>query len=358
MAGSGRNYDISFTNIIAAGARSMQLTNGLALELRPMPDEDREHALDPRVLELTRKRLNGAFTTPPGVDIEAMRTRPNKENSDIDAGGVVETVEIMHLEGRDIRLYVFRPANLGKPTSVLAYFHGGGFTAGNVGQFRPALRYIAEQANAVVVFPDYRLAPEHKFPAGLKDCNDTLDYVAENAERLGVDMRRVAIAGDSAGGSLANGVAQLRGESGLVKLVMEIYPCVDCGPISDTWSYDLYPCLEEQYVEAMSRVDRIKDSFDLLADLYTDEDASILDPLISATYCENLGVFPRTVVASSEFDFLRYQNERFAVQLAQAGVDVRAIRYLGCDHGFFEACGVMPQAEDLCLIMAEEICAL
>lgn len=82
------------------------------------------------------------------------------------------------------------------------------------------------------------------------------------------------------------------------------------------------------------------------------------DPLISAAYCDDLSVFPRTVVVSSEFDFLRYQDEKFAKQLADAGVDVRAIRYLGCDHGFFEACGVMPQAEDLCRIMAKEIAAL
>lgn len=362
MAKDGRTYDASFADIIAVGTRIVVLDDGTELELRPMPDEEREHALDPRVYELTQKRLSGAFVTPAGVDFEAMRKRPNKENHDIDSGGVTETVETMRLTGRDggdvrdIELYVFTPEELAAPAPVVAFYHGGGFTVGNIGMYRPALRYLAEQADCVVVFPDYRLAPEHPFPAGLNDCDETLDYLAEHAERLGIDMGRLAVAGDSAGGSLANGVVQLRAGSGLVKLVMEMYPAVDSGPVPPEWSYDMYPWLPEQAVEAKSRVDRIKASVDDLSAVYTAGDAQkMLDPLISAAYCEDLSVFPRTVVVSSEFDYLRYQNEKFAQQLRAAGVEVRAIRYLGCDHGFFEACGVMPQAEDLCRVMAAEV---
>lgn len=362
MAKDGRTYDASFADIIAAGTRIVVLDDGTELELRPMPDEEREHALDPRVYELTQKRLSGAFVTPAGVDFEAMRKRPNKENHDIDDGNVTETVETMRLTGRDgddlrdIELYVFTPEGLAEPAPVVAFYHGGGFTVGNIGMYRPALRYLAEQAGCVVVFPDYRLAPEHPFPAGLNDCDETLDYLAEHAERLGIDMSRLAVAGDSAGGSLANGVVQLRAGSGLVKLVMEMYPAVDSGPVPPEWSYEMYPWLPEQAVEAKSRVDRIKASVDDLSAVYTAGDAQkMLDPLISAAYCEDLSVFPRTVVVSSEFDYLRYQNEKFAQQLRAAGVEVRAIRYLGCDHGFFEACGVMPQAEDLCRVMAAEV---
>ncbi|WP_291288195.1 alpha/beta hydrolase [Enorma sp.] len=362
MAKDGRTYDASFADIIAAGTRIVVLDDGTELELRPMPDEEREHALDPRVYELTQKRLSGAFVTPAGVDFEAMRKRPNKENHDIDDGNVTETVETMRLTGRDgddlrdIELYVFTPEGLAEPAPVVAFYHGGGFTVGNIGMYRPALRYLAEQAGCVVVFPDYRLAPEHPFPAGLNDCDETLDYLVEHAERLGIDMSRLAVAGDSAGGSLANGVVQLRAGSGLVKLVMEMYPAVDSGPVPPEWSYDMYPWLPEQAVEAKSRVDRIKASVDDLSAVYTAGDAQkMLDPLISAAYCEDLSVFPRTVVVSSEFDYLRYQNEKFAQQLRAAGVEVRAIRYLGCDHGFFEACGVMSQAEDLCRVMAAEV---
>ena len=362
MAKDGRTYDASFADIIAEGARVVSLDDGTELELRPMPDEKREHALDPRVYELTKKRLSGAFATPSGMDFEAMRKRPNKENHNIDDGAVIETVETMHLTGRDddaardIELYVFTPAGLSERAPIAVFYHGGGFTVGNIGMYRPALRYLAEQADCVVVFPDYRLAPEHPFPAGLNDCDETLDYLADHAERLGIDMGRLAVAGDSAGGSLANGVVQLRAGSGLIKLVMEMYPAVDSGPVPSEWSYDMYPWLPEQAEEAKSRVDRIKASAGDLSAVYTAGDAEkMLDPLISAAYCKDLSVFPRTVIASSEFDYLRYQDERFAQQLRAAGVEVRAIRYLGCDHGFFEACGVMPQAEDLCRVMAAEV---
>lgn len=351
-------YDSSYPDIIARGAYSVTDDDGFTLEMRPIPDDAREHALDPRVYELTKKRLSGAFATPAGNDFAAMRARPNKENHNIDSGDVKETLEVMELNGRSVNLHVFTPGEFHAPVPVLAFFHGGGFTVGNIGMYRPALRYIAEQADAIVVFPDYRLAPEQKFPAGLNDCNETLDWLADNADRLGIDMGRVVVAGDSAGGSLANGVVQLRAGSELVKLVVEMYPCVDCGPIPDEWSYDLYPMLEEQKTEAMSRVNRIKSSFGSLEGLYTGEGSSVLDPLISAAYCTDLSIFPRTVMVTSEFDFLRYQDEQFAQQLANAGVSVRCIRYLGCDHGFFETCGVMPQVEDLCRVVAGEIRSL
>ena len=190
MEDFGRTYDDSYADLIEQGATKVILADGLELELRPMPDESREHALDPRVFELTRKRLGGEFITPSGMDFEAMRNRPNKENHNIDSGDVIETVETMELDGRKVALYVFTPAGLEEPAPVLAYFHGGGFMVGNIGQFRPALRYIAEQAGVVVVFPDYRLAPENKFPAGVNDCNETIDYLAEHAERLHIDMNR------------------------------------------------------------------------------------------------------------------------------------------------------------------------
>ena len=106
----------------------------------------------------------------------------------------------------------------------------------------------------------------------------------------------------------------------------------------------------------MSRVDRIRLMNDDLPRIYTNGDAELIkDERISALYADDVSMFPRTLVVSSEFDYLRYQDELFAKKLQDAGVDVRAIRYGGCDHGFFETCGVMPQAEDLCRVIAEEI---
>ncbi len=352
-----RTYDEDLPASIAAGAR-VEKIDGLNVELRPVPDDSRAHALDPRVAALFELRKSGKFPTPKGSDLISMRTRPNKESHQIDSGAVSEKVLLMDLGDRKIHLFVFEPKDHEGALPVLAYFHGGGFTVGNIGQFRNALRYLAERAHCVVVYPEYRLAPESLFPAQQLDCNDAVNWVCEHADELGVDPGRVAVAGDSAGGSLCNAVTILQG--GRVRLVVEMYPLVDGGPVPKEWSLDLYPHLAEQEEAAVSRTLRIRNASDGLAATIvpTGQENLVYDPLISAKYYGNLASFPRTLVVCSEFDYLRYQNERFAKQLQDAGVSVRAIRYLGCDHGFFETCGVMPQVEDLCNVMAGEIAAL
>ncbi len=120
-----------------------------------------------------------------------------------------------------------------------------------------------------MVFPDYRLAPENKFPAGVNDCNETIDYLAEHAERLHIDMNRLGIAGDSAGGSLRNAVAQLRAGTGTVKLVVEMYPYVTAVPSPKHGHTIFIPCCPNRRREARSRVDRIKSSFERLEAIYT-----------------------------------------------------------------------------------------
>lgn len=361
---SGRTYDPALIDAIESGAYITELEgaglDGLKLELRPVPDDKREHAMDPRVFEQARRRLSGATSTPPIDDIVSLRERPNKVNYAIDDGSVSERVVLMNLGDRLIPLHIFEPCReKSNPAPVLAYFHGGGFTVGNIGQFRNPLRLIAQLSGCVVTFTDYRLAPECPFPCGVEDCSGTIDWLCEHAEELHVDPARIAIAGDSAGGSLSNAVAQLQKGRNRVKLVMEMYPLTDGGPIPDAWSYDLYPMREDQAAEAKSRVDRFKGSGVELAATYTmGSHEQLLNPLVSAMYCKDMAAFPRTVVITADYDYLRYQGELFAKKLFDAGVDVRAIRYLGTDHGFFESCGIVPQVEDLCRVMADELARL
>ena len=265
----------------------------------------------------------------------------------------------MNLGDRGIPLHVFAPRTRVDPAPLLIFYHGGGFAAGNIGQYENDLRYICDMTGCVAIYPEYRLAPETMFPGGLDDCLGTYDWAVKHAADLGIDPTRIAVAGDSAGGSLSNAVVLERGEEGRIKLLVLIYPLVDGGPEPDEWSYKLYPSLEEQRAEAMSRVDRIRLMNGDLPGIYTNGDLDLIrNPLISALYADDVSMFPRTLVVSSEFDYLRYQDELFAKKLLDAGVDVRAIRYGGCDHGFFETCGVMPQAEDLCRIISEEIKAI
>lgn len=351
----GRQYERVLVDKIEAGVKTI-VKDGLAIECHPVPDDDRAHALDPRVVDLFRRRKAGEFPTPKGNDIMSMRTRPNKESHLIDSGNVTERVVQMDFFDRSLQLFLFEPVHYRGGRPALVYLHGGGFTVGNIGQFRNALRLLADVSGCIIAYPEYRLAPETPFPGAVFDCNDTVEWLSCHADELGIDSSKFALAGDSAGGSLANAVAIMQRDTGRIQLLIEMYPLVDAGPIPPEWSHDMYPCLSEQQEAAMSRTDRIKNASQELPGLYYQGRTALsYDPLISATYYAKLSEFPRTVVVASEFDFLRYQDEAFAKKLLEAGADVRCIRYLGCDHGFFETCGVMPQVEDLVNVMAREL---
>lgn len=350
-----RMYDLAEVDDIASRACAFKLDNGLTIEIRPVPGDDREHVLDPRVFERAHARIVAGGGNGDG-DVIAFRTRPNKETHSIEGGGVNHRVVVMDLGDRGIPLHVYVPEEHEAGSPALIFYHGGGFMVGNIGQYENALKLIAKKSRSVVVYPEYRLSPEAMFPGGIEDCVGTYDWVVAHADELGIDDERIAIAGDSAGGSLSNAVVLERGAGGRIKLLTLIYPLVDGAPVPSEWSYALYPTAEGQREEALSRVDRIKLSVDDLAPMYTHGDANkLLDPLVSAAYAEDVSMFPRTLVVASEFDYLRYQDELFAKKLQDAGTDVRVVRYGGCDHGFFETCGVMPQVEDLCNVMVEEL---
>lgn len=164
---------------------------------------------------------------------------------------------------------------------------------GNIGQYENCLRDIAERTGCVAIYPEYRLSPETMFPGGVEDCVKTLDWLVEHADELGVDATRVAVAGDSAGGSLTNAVVLDGSHADRIKLVAELYPLVDGGPVPEEWSYDLYEIVNDQRAEALSRVDRIRNANDDLPVMYTNGNAEeMLDPRVSALFAEDVSAFP------------------------------------------------------------------
>ena len=128
------------------------------------------------------------------------------------------------------------------------------------------------------------------------------------------------------------------------------------------WSYDAYPILEEQREEAFSRIDRIKNSAGVseAESLYLQGKTSYENPLVSVIYApaERMAQFPPMVIVSAEYDYLRVGSDYFASLLQEVGVNVKSVRYCGCDHGFLDLLGTIVQAEDLCGLIAEEIRAM
>ena len=350
----GRTYPGDLVDVLQRDCKTVE-GDGLPILMKPVPDDPRDHVLDPRVLANATKASSASSSAPPSwASLLAVRHRPLKADERLATSDVEFSERLIDAGDHKINLFMWDPAGRKDPSAALLYIHGGGFTAGNVLQYRRALEFIAEQAGALVVFPDYRLAPEAPFPGSVDDCMACCRYLFDHAEELAIDADKVVIAGDSAGGSLANACIQLMPEKSFAAAV-ELYPLVDAGLEDPAWGYDLYPAIPEQADVARGRVDRLRGSFDVLATMYTRDRDELLDPRISASKASDdvLAEFPPVTLITAEYDYLRVQGEQFARRLLSLGVPVRAVRYEGCDHGFFEWPGVRPQTEDVALVISD-----
>jgi acetyl esterase len=230
-----------------------------------------------------------------------------------------------------VRIYTPRGA---APFPVLVYFHGGGWVIGSIDTHDGTCRELANAASCIVVSVDYRLAPEHKYPAAADDCYAATVWAAAHATELGGDPHRVAIGGDSAGGNLAAVVAQMARDRGGPPLVFQllIYPATDAA--FDTPSYRDNA---EGYLLTTADMRWFWNHY-----LRSDADAATVyaSPLRAAS----LAGLPPALVLTAEFDPLRDEGERYAARLEEAHVPTRLIRYDGMIHGFFGMTGMLQQA--------------
>ncbi|MBP0969780.1 MAG: alpha/beta hydrolase [Oscillospiraceae bacterium] len=361
-----RKYDRSLVQTIR-DKQYTALQDGMEVLFKPVPDDDREHAMDPRLYEIAAgKKKMFSDRAKGGYRLSNERNRPDKVTYDLTESEIDCDERLIHVNGDHyIDIFIYRRADIGDAvTPVMVYLHGGGFTAGNIDLFGKQMAYVAEQSGATVVYPEYRLAPETPYPGAHDDCFAAVKYVYENAEELHVDRNRLMVAGDSAGGVLTCACAQrdiLEGTD-MIKKIYLLYPAPDGRPLEDindyVWSYDEYPMLDEQREIALSRVDRIKNSMVRgTPNLYCQQFTDSSDPMISAYLAtdEVLSRFPETVVNNAEFDYLRISGEQFARKLDRLGVRVRLVKYCGCDHGILDMLGTTVQAEEICLCMADEL---
>ncbi len=229
--------------------------------------------------------------------------------------------------GGEIPVRIYRPEGVEDP-GICVYFHGGGFVIGNLDTHDRDCRILAEQAQCLVVSVDYRLAPEHPFPAAPDDCYAALEWVAEHGRSLGGDTSRLAVAGDSAGGNLAAVVAQRARDRSGPELAFQllVYPVVDVSPTLENPIYESMTENAEGYF--LSLEDML-----FFEQCYIVSDAHKTDPAASPILAESLEGLPPAHVLTCEFDPLRDQGEAYAKALADAGVAVTLSRYDGAIHG-------------------------
>ena len=224
----------------------------------------------------------------------------------------------------DVPVRVYTPVEAdGVDAPLLLWLHGGGWVIGDLDTADATARSLAKRSGAVVVSVDYRLAPEHRAPAALDDCQAALTWCLENAELLGIDPTKVAVGGDSAGGNLAAALCQrVRDEFGpQLAFQLLVYPVTDC-----TMDHPSYAENAEGYFLT-------RDTMRWFIGHYLG-DLDPKDPSVSPLHAADLSGLPPALVITAEMDPLRDEGEAYAAALREAGTPAELIRYDGMIHGF------------------------
>jgi len=272
------------------------------------------------------------------ADARAMYRMMNEANSRADVHGVTDT----SAGGVPVRIYRPSAAN---ELPCLVYFHGGGWVIGDIETHDNVCRNLALQAQCAVISADYRLAPEHPFPAPLEDCYAVTSWAADNAAALDIDASRIAVGGDSAGGNLSACVSLKAKQENGPRLVHQllIYPVTDAA--LDTESY---AANGEGYMLT-------KDGMQWFLDHYLGEAVDRSDPLIAPLRATDLAGLPAATIITAEFDPLRDEGEAYGSKLNAAGVDTLVRRYDGMIHGFIGMTDLLDGARDATAFAAERL---
>jgi len=262
------------------------------------------------------------------------------------ASAPMASVDDLRIPGRDgeIPVRVYRPA-LEQPAAlpVLVYFHGGGWLFGSIEAVDRAVRLIANEARVVVVSVDYRLAPEHVYPAAHNDAEDAYRWVKANAASLGGDPALVGVGGDSAGGNLAISVSvrQLAAGRPVPTYQLLYYPVTDTR--RNTRSFGLFASgygLDAMFIDEM------------VATVFPDAKTHAFAE-VSPLRAKSLQGLPATMLVAAGYDVLRDQGRAFARRLEQSGVSVVYLNYSGLGHGFMQRSAVYDEAERATLHTAQ-----
>ena len=234
----------------------------------------------------------------------------------------------------EITVRVYSPGGKG-PLPALVFYHGGGWVIGDLYTHDGICRSIANAANCIVASVDYRMAPEQKYPVAVEDSYAGFAWVLANAGKLGVDARRVAVGGDSAGGNLAAAVSLMARDRGTTLPVQQtlIYPVTN-------HSYDT-----PSYHENATGFLLTRDAMRWFWNHYLARDAQGKEPYASPLLAQSLAGLPPALVITAGCDPLRDEGEAYAARLRDAGVPVTLTRYEGIFHGFIRMTRLLDKAK-------------
>lgn len=291
--------------------------------------------LDPQAKQIIDATL--ALNLPPMERMTPDEARQSMRARTAALGPVEEVARVadhrVPVDGGEMGVRCYTPGGDG-PFPVLVYFHGGGWVIGDIGTHDGICRSLANAAGCVVASVDYRLAPEHKYPVAAEDAFAATRWVAQHARRLGVDARRIAVGGDSAGGTLAAAVTLMARDRGGPELALQllVYPVTH-------HSFDTASYREHADGYLLTR-----DAMRWFWSHYLRREEDGRHPYASPLLAADLLGLPPALVMTAEYDPLRDEGEAYAARLREAGVPVTVTRYPGMIHGFFRMINLVDKA--------------
>jgi len=262
--------------------------------------------------------------------------------------------QIIVTEDREIPVLIYWPegggpkdrSGAGRP--IVLYFHGGGWTHCSAETHDGVARYLCDKAGCIVVNVDYRLSPEHKFPAALEDTYEVLRWVSSNADDLGGDARAIVAAGESAGGTLSIGLCLLAKSRGGPQIAVQIPMC----PSLDLDGYDDYDSWKRlgggEYLVSKASLEQTKDS-------YFQNPDDVTNPLASPIFAADLSGLPPALVITAEFDPLVDQGEHYVRRLRASGVQADYRCFEGTIHSFMILAGAISLGYRALDLVAERV---
>jgi acetyl esterase len=283
------------------------------------------------------------FNASDGVEVARSRLSQLKVPPEMLPELRIEERTIGYGELTDIPVRIYWPPSnedAGEAPPIVVFYHGGGFCLGDLETHDPVARSHALGAEAIVVSVDYRLAPEHPFPAGVEDCWAALRWVADNASELGGDPNRIAVAGDSAGGNLAAVMAHLARDHGGPALIFQLlwYPVTTADLSLPSFTENAFaPILDRDVIDAFL--------------LWYLPGVDITDPTtlpttLAPAYAPDLSGLPPAYIGTAEHDPLRDDGARYAELLNRAGVPAELSNEPTLVHGYASFALVIPAAAE------------
>lgn len=341
--------------------------HGAPVLVKNLPDCDEPGAMDPRLYEDMKSQLRLLAFMPSNLmkmdmsekGIEKLRNMFNEKKSIpcVKADIYMEEQKVQAEDGYPIPVRIYKETKDSAHKPVLYYIHGGGFFGGSPDVVEESVRMLVEKTGICVVSVDYRLAPEHAYPTGHKDCFEVLKWIYENAGSFGGLKDRVFVAGDSAGGNLAQYCTTRDREENLngIRGQLLLYPTLNMACVEDAYfkpsieQFEMAPKQRKGLTKMIGMFGQMTGGLEGI--LKTNEVKNdYLNP-----YTRDAKNNPPTFLAVGEHDFLKIETLGYGVKLYQAGVETKIVLYKGFGHAFFDNTGVYPQCEDCIDEMGEFI---